>query len=55
MNAERDAVEWLQMMAQYSHLADTTRATMARIAREMEQIRVEVTKLRAALVQARAS
>ena len=36
------------MMANHSHLADTTHATMARIARELEQVRAEVKSLRAA-------
>ena len=49
MNTDRDAVEWLQMMAHHSHMADSTRATMARIARELEQVRAEVKLLRAAV------
>ena len=47
--AERDAVEWLRMMAQYSGLTDC-RPHFARIADEIEALRAEVTALHEALV-----
>jgi hypothetical protein len=50
VTADRDAVEWLRMMAAHSPLAGSTRATIGRVADEMEQLRAEVEALRAALV-----
>ena len=45
MAAERDAVEWLRMMAQFSPLTDC-KPHFARIADEMEALRAEVAALR---------
>ena len=45
MAAERDAVEWLRMMAQFSPLTDC-KPHFARIADEVEALRVEVAALR---------
>ena len=45
MAAERDAVEWLRMMAQFSPLTDC-KPHFARIADEMERLRVEAAALR---------
>ena len=50
MPAERDAVEWLRMMEAHAPIAETTRATMGRIADEVEQLRAEIVALRASLV-----
>ena len=49
MMAERDAVEWLRMMAQYSGLTDS-KPHFTRIADEMEELRAEKAALRASLV-----
>ena len=43
--AERDAVEWLRMIAQFSPLTDC-KPHFARIADEMEALRAEVAALR---------
>ena len=43
---ERDAVEWLRMMEAHAPIAASTRATMGRIAAELEQLRAEVAALR---------
>ena len=45
MVGERDAVEWLRMMAQFSPLTDC-KPHFARIADEIEQLRAEVAALR---------
>ena len=45
MAAERDAVEWLRMMAQFSPLTDC-KPHFARIADEVEALRAEVAALR---------
>ncbi len=45
MAAERDAVEWLQMIAQFSPLIDC-KPHFARIADEIEALRAEVAALR---------
>ena len=47
--AERDAVEWLRMMAQYSGLTDS-KPHFARIADEIEALRAEVAALHEALI-----
>lgn len=53
--AERDAVEWLRMMERHSPLAETTRATIGRVATELEQLRAEVAMLRTPLRPAAAA
>ena len=53
MFAERDAVEWLRMMAAYSALTDC-KPHFARIADEIEVLRVEVAALRGDAVPAAA-
>ena len=55
MGADRDAVEWLRMMAEHSPLAGFTRATIGRIADEMEVLRAEIAALRAEPPQRRAA
>ena len=45
ITAERDAVEWLRMMAQFSPLTDC-KPHFARIADEVEALRAEVATLR---------
>ena len=47
--AERDAVEWLRMMAQHSGLTDS-KPHFVRIADEMEALRAEKAALHEALV-----
>jgi hypothetical protein len=49
MTAERDAVEWLRMMAQYSPLTDC-KPHFTRIADELEALRAEKAALHEALV-----
>ncbi len=50
--AERDAVEWLRMMAQYSPLTDC-KPHFTRIADELEALRAEKVALHEALVARR--
>ena len=47
--AERDAVEWLRMMAQFSGLTDS-KPHFVRIADEIEALRAEKAALHAAMV-----
>ena len=49
MAAERDAVEWLRMMAQYSGLTDS-KPHFTRIADEVEALRAEKAALHEALI-----
>ena len=53
MAAERDAVEWLRMMAQFSALTDC-KPHFARIADEVEALRAEVAAVRGNAVPAAA-
>ena len=50
--AERDAVEWLRMMAQYSPLTDC-KPHFVRIADELQALRAEKVALHEALVAGR--
>jgi hypothetical protein len=49
MAADRDAVEWLRMMAQFSGLTDS-KPHFARIADELEALRAEVAAMREAMI-----